>query len=413
MAIFEQDYLAAGQRWQAAAAGIARTEDSGPASDTLQRKEAFIRHQLATAGGARLWAGAPPPAPLHGQFGRERIIGKNDLLSFDALLKAIAIGRFVGMVCQHAPRPGLGAEGELVPVATGSMVSPRLLLTNNHVLGSREEAARSVVKFDYQLGENGVALAVSTFELCPDAFFATDTALDYTLVAVASTAKEGAPLAHFGWNRLIGTEGKILKGYPVNIIQHPEGNYKQIVLGGNEVLELSQDDFLYDADTLPGSSGAPVFNREWEIVALHRRSVPHLIEGKIVTKGGQVWTRNIPESEIWWIGNLGTRVSSLVRHIKALPLDGEQSKLRRELIDNEPPNPFLVSQQALGARSGAQAESTDAGVVAGNVGNVGNVSKSSIANQTAHASTTIQVSVALELRIDIASVTLSLPPRQA
>ena len=158
------------------------------------------------------------------------------------------------------------------------------------------------------------------------------------------------------------------------------------------------------------------FNREWEIVAPHRRSVPHLIEGKIVTKGGQVWTGNIPESEIWWIGNLGTRVSSLVRHIKALPLDGEQSRLRRELIDNEPPNPFLVSHQALGARSGAQAESTDAGVVAGNVsnvGNVGNVSKSSIANQTAHASTTIQVSVALELRIDIASVTLSLPPRQA
>ena len=48
MAIFELDYLAAGQRWQAAAAGIARTENSGPASDTLQRKEAFIRHQLAT-----------------------------------------------------------------------------------------------------------------------------------------------------------------------------------------------------------------------------------------------------------------------------------------------------------------------------------------------------------------------------
>jgi len=55
-------------------------------------------------------------------------------------------------------------------------------------------------------------------------------------------------------------------------------------------------------------------------------------------------------------GNLGTRVSSLVRHIKALPLDGEQSGLRSELIDNEPPNPFFVSPQALGTRVGAQAE---------------------------------------------------------
>jgi endonuclease G len=291
-------------------------------------------------------------------------------------------------------------------VATGSMVSPRLLLTNNHVLGSRDEAARSVVKFDYQLGENGVALAASTFALRPDEFFATDETLDYTLVAVATTAKEGTPLAHFGWNRLIGTEGKILKGYPVNIIQHPEGGYKQIVLSGNQVLELSKDDFLYDADTLPGSSGAPVFNREWEIVALHRRSVPHLVDGKIVTRGGQAWTPDIPDSEILWIGNLGTRVSSLVRHIASLPLEGEQVSLRRELIETEPPNPFLVSQQALGGRPGA-----DRAVAA--AGDVDHAGKAGIAGNSGHGNRTMQISVPLELRIEIASVTLALPDRRA
>ena len=404
MAIFEQDYVEAGQLWQAAAAAIARTVTTGPSSDTSQRKEAFIRHQLATAGGERLWAGAAPPPPLTAQFGLERVIGNNDLLSFDALLKAIAIARFVGMVCRREPERG--PERELVPVATASMVSPRLLLTNNHVLGSRDEAASSVVKFDYQLGENGVALAASTFELRPDEFFATDETLDYTLVAVATTAKEGTPLAHFGWNRLIGTEGKILKGYPVNIIQHPEGNYKQIVLSGNQVLELSKDDFLYDADTLPGSSGAPVFNREWELVALHRRSVPHLVDGKIVTRGGQVWTRNIPDSEIWWVGNLGTRVSSLVKHIASLPLEGEQSRLRRKLIETAPPNPFLVSQQALGGRPGADL-ALSAPRIADHPGNAGT------ACDSGHANRTMQISVPLELRIEIANVTLSLPNRRA
>jgi len=80
----------------------------------------------------------------------------------------------------------------------------------------------------------------------------------------------------------------------VNIIQHPEGGYKQIVLGNNRVLELVEHFFLYEADTLPGSSGLPVFNRQWEIVALHRRSVPRVVDGNIMTKGGQVWREGIP-----------------------------------------------------------------------------------------------------------------------
>ena len=404
MAIFERDYVEAGRRWQAAAPEISRTVNTGPASETSQRKDAFIRHQLAIAGGERLWAGAPPPPPLTEQFGVERVIGNNDLLSFDALLKAIAIARFVGMVCRREPERG--PERELVPVATGSMVSPRLLLTNNHVLGSRDEAARSVVKFGYQLGENGVPLVASVFELRPDEFFATDETLDYTLVAVATVAKEGAPLAHFGWNRLIGTEGKILKGYPVNIIQHPEGNYKQIVLSGNQVLALSRDDFLYDADTLPGSSGAPVFNREWEIVALHRRSVPHLVDGKIVTKGGQVWTRGVPDSEILWVGNLGTRVSSLVRHIASLPLEGEQSSLRRALLESPAPNPFLVSQQALAGGRGTELM-LNPPRVADQSGNPG------IAANSGHAGRPVQISVALELRIEIGNVSVSLANSRA
>jgi hypothetical protein len=167
------------------------------------------------------------------------------------------------------------------------------------------------------------------------------------MVGVAPTADEGTPLAHFGWNCLNPKQGKILCGYPVNIIQHPEGDYKQIVLSNNKVLNLVEHSFLYEADTLPGSSGAPVFSRQWELVALHRRGVPCVIDGAIVTRGGQAWHEGIPESEIRWIGNEGTRVSSLVQHLQKVPLAGHQALLRSELA-LPPPQPFLVARQARG-----------------------------------------------------------------
>jgi hypothetical protein len=384
MATFEQDSVAAGRRWQSAGQAIAATQAAGPAVDTPERKEAYLQHQLATASGEALWAGARPP-PLTEQFGLERVISNNDLISFDVLQKAIAIGRFVGLVSrrdvQRVP------DRELVPLGTGSMVSPRLLLTNNHVLESAQAAAMAAVTFDYQRGEEGAVLATSTFELRPDAFFATDQELDYTLVAVAETAREGRPLAHFGWNRLIGTQGKILKGYPVHIIQHPEGGYKQIVLSGNRVLELFQHFFLYDADTLPGSSGAPVFNQQWEVVALHRRSVPRLVHGRIVTRGGQLWNDGIPQSEIDWVGNEGTRVSSLVKHITALQLEGQQDRLRRELLDADAPNPFRVSEKALGMAAKGPL----------------------LPGQGVPAGSSVQITVPLELRIAIGKPYVSPP----
>ena len=63
---------------------------------------------------------------------------------------------------------------------------------------------------------------------------------------------------------LIGVKGKILKGDPVNIIQHPEGGPKRYATVNNRLLDLRDDGFLlYETDTLEGSSGSPVFNQHW------------------------------------------------------------------------------------------------------------------------------------------------------
>jgi hypothetical protein len=72
---------------------------------------------------------------------------------------------------------------------------------------------------------------------------------------------------------------KILKerakyGEPVNIIQHPKGRYKEVVVSNNWTLLLFDNYISYDADADFSSSGSPVFNQQWQLVALHHGSLP-------------------------------------------------------------------------------------------------------------------------------------------
>ncbi len=48
---------------------------------------------------------------------------------------------------------------------------------------------------------------------------------------------------------------------------------KQIGLLHNQVVNVTENHVQYLTDTLPGSSGAPVCNEHWQVVALHHRGV--------------------------------------------------------------------------------------------------------------------------------------------
>lgn len=56
----------------------------------------------------------------------------------------------------------------------------------------------------------------------------------------------------------------------VNIIQHPKGRRKEIVLSNNRVTDISENFIMYEADADFSSSGSPVMNQQWQLVALHR-----------------------------------------------------------------------------------------------------------------------------------------------
>ncbi len=200
---------------------------------------------------------------------QERIIGRSNLVGISYFDRTRLASRTVGRVVVR----GLQG-GRIDGYGTGFLVSRRLLITNHHVLGSPDEARFSQVEFNYEEGTAAPAPMPLIFDLEPDVFFVTSPldALDYTVVAVAERA--GAPLPSFGWNRLIGQTGKTQKGEYLNIIQHPEGRPKQLALRDNLLIDLLEQHLHYETDTLRGSSGAPVYNDDWEVVALHHSDVP-------------------------------------------------------------------------------------------------------------------------------------------
>jgi len=274
------------------------------------------------------------PSLIH-NIGLERVIGNDDFLGIDFLELGLAVSRSVCKVNIYETSRRFAGSG------TGFMVSPNLMMTNNHVLPDASTAKYSNAEFDYQLDSSGKSLPSVFFTLEPSKFFLTDLDLDYTLVAVSGLSNNGVPLSGFGWNKLMG-EGKALIGDPLNIIQHPNGEYKQIVLQSNELVDLLPIHAHYLTDTRPGSSGSLVCNNQWEVVALHHSGVPKVIDGNFIDIYGNPWNGQ-DRSIIAWIANEGIRVSRLIKDIENQTIPLAWEKQRKELLEAVPPHPIELS----------------------------------------------------------------------
>lgn len=152
----------------------------------------------------------------------------------------------------------------VTPAGNGSgfLVQGGLLVTNNHVLPSADVARTSKAEFNYQKTIGGLDATVDAYELDPDTGFATSKENDWSAVRL-----KGDPAAT--WGALELKPATIAKSDTVNIIQHPGGGPKQIALYHNVVTFADDKIVQYLTDTLPGSSGSPCFNDNWELVALH------------------------------------------------------------------------------------------------------------------------------------------------
>ncbi len=164
-------------------------------------------------------------------------------------------------------------------LGTGFLVGPGLLMTNNHLIASPEEAKEFVAEFYYEEGVDTIRVT-----LHPEKLFITSDKfdLDYTIVACSVDGIEQAtPIT------LCREPALIALGERANIIQHPKGRFKEIAIHENKVVYIDQKVIHYTTDTETGSSGAPSFNDDWELVALHHAGWQNE-EGKTVNEGVRI-----------------------------------------------------------------------------------------------------------------------------
>lgn len=243
----------------------------------------------------------------------ERIIGDDDLMTVTYLYQGAAVARSVGRVAIRS------MSGRITGFGTGFMVSSQLLMTNNHVLYDRSVAQHSTIQFDYWEDPKGRAGEMEEYHFQPNLFFQTNSELDFTLVSVEPVNQRGKSVARRGWSPFIAESGKSLIGEPVTIIQHPGGEPQQVVLPENKITTIVDNFIHYDADTQQGSSGSAVFNKDWELAALHHAGVTAKDDqGRILLIDNSPWNGGADTiGQIKWIANEGVRISRIVSWLKS------------------------------------------------------------------------------------------------
>lgn len=239
----------------------------------------------------------------------ERIIDENDLLPVWFLARGAEVQRAVGRVVLTKPHGGL-RQGR--GWASGFMVSPTLYLTNNHVIPNQAFNDKIRIQFNYQLGSDGMEEDTESFFPADDVF-RTNRALDYTLIRLQPYEKAGeedpSALAGDRWGYIPLNDSPTYRDEQhFNVVQHPSGRPKEIALQDNEIDELFDNFVRYKGDTEPGSSGSPVFNNLWQLVALHHAGGARDASGN-------------------WVNNQGVRIDAIIKDLQDAFAD------RQEVLD--------------------------------------------------------------------------------
>ena len=305
----------------------------------------------------------------------ERIIGGNELQDANYLARGAYVARTVMRIVIRNP------AGRILGYGTGILIGDGVLITNNHVLPNSDIARASYAEAFYEKGTTGLEERTLAFALEPDKVWFTSKPLDFSIVGIAACDRAGqASLAPLGWTPLIGSIGKVLEGEWMTIIQHPKGERKQLCVRENQLLKCDTDVLWYSSDTLGGSSGSPVFNNDWLMVALHHSGVPQTRDGRWQTIDGRDYDpRRDDESKIKWVANEGIRVSRIMEtlrvdnaiannpHVQPLlktTLADIQVRLPVQFRDGQAsPEPLVPSRAATSAtRSSDRSPSQEAGM---------------------------------------------------
>ncbi|MFX1374572.1 MAG: trypsin-like peptidase domain-containing protein [Promethearchaeota archaeon] len=188
----------------------------------------------------------------------ERIIGANNLKQISWLQQGLDVS---SSICRILTPVGRG---------TGFLVKPNLIMTNNHVIPSSSVANKSFAEFNYQEDISGRILTSYRYKLKGEILHTnSEDDLDYTIVGLEPNS-DSPPIKSWGYLDINSDVFPTIEEH-VTIIQHPDGGLKQIALTANQVVNLEYPFVYYTTDTMPGSSGSPVFNDKWKVIALHHK----------------------------------------------------------------------------------------------------------------------------------------------
>ncbi|MEX2233633.1 MAG: trypsin-like peptidase domain-containing protein [Cyclobacteriaceae bacterium] len=237
---------------------------------------------------------------------KEKIIHRNDMVLGTFLSEGLAAATSVMKLLVPSYKNGVrrktGGNVDLLFNGTGWMFGNSLIMTNHHVVNARMDgealassddlhvqAAGTTAEFDFDSkGQAGQIVKCVNLE-------AWDATLDYALVRAEPTAR--IPLRLAVSKVVIGQDP-----FPVNIIQHPNGSEKKFAIRNNLVNTSNASELQYFTDTESGSSGSPVFDDKWRVVALHR---------------GSVFVNNVQfQGKNTAFVNIGTHINSILSHMK-------------------------------------------------------------------------------------------------
>ena len=246
--------------------------------DGMPEAAVFARHANQAGNRAHGVKKMPSVATLPEIVRKEAIGHQDDTVAFGFLASALLVGRSVGRI--SVPRFDNGTQRMLgngrpwIMNGTGWLIGADLLVTNHHVVNARDatettpastsdlskQAVGSTVVFDFDAeGAQGESISVKALE-------AVNDDLDYAILRLASIPSQRPPL-RLGLDPVTMTAATYL---PLNVIQHPRGLPKRIAFRNNLLSGADNDVLRYFTDTDFGTSGAPVCDDTWRVVALHR-----------------------------------------------------------------------------------------------------------------------------------------------
>lgn len=222
----------------------------------------------------------------------QKVLFGDDFLSpgfiTGALQTMLAVARLVIPRFENGqPQRSGSSDKPLFGGGTGWIIGPQHVITNWHVIAARGQGSMDPLPADIELQ---CAATTVEFDFDDDNLPAGETAgiaalvhadpvLDYAVLRLAlPTARQ--PLRLRNGALALDTE----QPFAVNIVQHPNGLAKQLGLRNNFVVALEGNDIAYSTATDFGSSGSPVCDDAWRVVALHKETTDKFgafeIEGK-------------------------------------------------------------------------------------------------------------------------------------